>query len=153
MRRAAAVLSSLTAAAVTAAAPALAVAPAKGARFSGRTSQGFAVTARTTSNGKTPQLRFRDRLQCSNGDRISGTSVYARQAPTITADGRIDYFKRYPKLPPEPGFPRGTKQFQRITGRFVTRDRVSLRVAQTVVGLKGGPTCRFAVTFVLRRQG
>lgn len=139
---------------VTGAIPALADAPVKGGAYAGTTSQGRPVTGRVTSDGKRLQLRFADVLSCDDGRKVRGQSRYVRQAPTIKADGTIAYFKRYTHQPANSVFPHGTKQLQRVTGSFAAAGRSArIRVAQSVIGYRGGPTCKEVVTFTLRLRG
>jgi hypothetical protein len=148
------VLTIVAATGLAAAAPAWATAPVKGGRYTGKTPQGFPVTGRVTSNGKSLQMRFRDRLRCDDGSQVMGTSTFRRQAPGIKADGTIAYFKRYSKLPAVPAFPKGSRQLQRVTGAFANGGRtVRLRVAETTIGYGDTRTCKLVVSFTLRLKG
>lgn len=134
--------------------PAYAVAPVKGGRYTGKTSQGYKVSARVTSDGKRLQMQYRDVLRCTNGDRITGVSVFRSQAPTIREDGTIDYRKTYRDLPPEKVFPHGRDNTQRVTGAFSGGGRrASIHVVQRVKDTGGGRDCRNDVRFTLRLKG
>lgn len=131
--------------------PAFAAAPVKGGRYTGTTSQGQAVSARVTSDGKTLQLRYRQKSPCSDGSSISFTEVYRRQAPRIRADGSFDYSKRYSNGKVD-GFPNGYTIQQHVTGSFSDGGkRATVRASDVTAGKgDGARRCSATVTFTLR---
>lgn len=125
---------------------AVADAPRKGARYTGRTSQHRKVSARVTSDGRTFQFRFDQVFRCSNGHMKISEAKYLHQAPTIRADGTFSYHKTYKNEPGVPGFDQRHTDEQTVTGSFADGGR---RVRATVKDVTTGRTltCRSTVSF------
>jgi hypothetical protein len=139
------------AAAVVAATPlavALAAAPHKGARYTGKTSQHRTVSARVTSDGKTLQLRFDQIFTCNNGHKKITNVKFLHQAPAIRADGTFTYHKTYADEPGIPGFDEVHTDVQSVTGAFTgDGSHVHGTVTGLTTGKQTGLSCRSSVTF------
>jgi hypothetical protein len=134
-------------AATTVSGVALADAPRKGARYTGRTSQHRRVSARVTSDGRTFQFRFNQISTCNNGRRRIGEARYVHQAPTIMADGTFSYHKVYKDAPGIPGLNEVHTEDQTVTGAFSDGGRRVRATLKETVTARSGLRCRSRVTF------
>ena len=140
------------AAALLLALPALAALPPQGARYTGRTSQNRALTARVTSDAKGVQLVLDQVFTCNRGAVKTTHTTFLEQRPDIRADGTFEYFKTYRDLAPVPGFGERHTERQRVTGSFAADGKsVRGRISVSDVG-RSGLRCKSTVTFTARRR-
>ena len=125
--------------------------PPGNARYPGKTGQDQVIKLRVTSDAKGLQMNFRETLKCNRGPSKRTTARFAKQRPTIKADGTFSYSKTY-ELGPVPGFDEPHTQRQRITGSFSANGKtVKGRIADSAKG-RSGLSCKLDMSFRATRQ-
>jgi len=124
--------------------------PPAGARFSGRTSQGFPIKLRVTSDAGAVTLGLDTRERCSDGHTYRSHTTFQKQRPALKADGSFDFVERDANVPPVGAMKAPFDQTQHVRGRFSGR-RVSGSYFSQIRG-HDGLRCTLRVTFRGRRR-
>ena len=123
--------------------------PPAGARFSGHTSQGFAIKLRVTSDRGGVTLSLDTRQPCSDGKTYRSHTTFQKQRPRLKTDGSFDFIERDQDVPPVGDMKAPFDQTQHVRGRF--RGRAVSGTYFSQIRGHDGLKCTIRVTFRARR--